>query len=119
EPGTVVIALVKEKDLCLVLETPESGRVDDAVTIALEIAARAARLLGKQASARVGGIGRVDRLANQPSTGRRASAKHFAASFGHRDGPRRQCCNPCGIELIYCFCLPNRFGEPPDSLLRH
>jgi hypothetical protein len=37
QPGAVVVAFMRNKDLRLVLEAPESGRMDDAVAIALEI----------------------------------------------------------------------------------
>jgi len=37
-----VIAFVSDKDLCLVLQPPESGRVNDPVTVALELGSRRA-----------------------------------------------------------------------------
>ncbi len=60
QPRAVVVALVEHEDLGLVLEAAECGRMDDAVGIAAERAARRARRLGKEpapACRRVGRIG--------------------------------------------------------------
>src|SRR5262249_29949775 len=66
EPRAVVIALVIDEDLGLVLQPPERRRMDDAVAVALEGAARRRLGLGMQAAAalpRQGGIG-CQRLAS-------------------------------------------------------
>ena len=66
EPRAVVIALVIDEDLRLVLQPAERRRMDDAVAVALERAARRRLRLGVQAAAalpRQGGIGR-QRLAS-------------------------------------------------------
>ena len=66
EPGAVVVALVEDEDLGLVLEAAEGARMDDAVAVALELAAgRRGRLAVEPAPAlpRVAGIRRPPTLA--------------------------------------------------------
>src|SRR5690606_33414254 len=69
EPRAVMIALVVDEDLRLVDQAAESRRVDDAVAVALKLAAVARRWLGHEAAARAGrvrGVGgeRASRLAH-------------------------------------------------------
>ena len=66
EPGAVVVALVEDEDLGLVLEAAEGARMDDAVAVALELAAgRRGRLAVQPTPAlpRVAGIRRPPTLA--------------------------------------------------------
>ncbi len=61
QAGAVVVAFVEQEDLRLVLQAAERGRVDDAVTVALELGPHGAGRLGiKPPAARRGvrGIGR-------------------------------------------------------------
>ena len=55
QAGAVVVTLVGDEDLGLLLQPAEGGGVDDAVAVAGEGVAGAARRLGNQASARIGG----------------------------------------------------------------
>ena len=64
KPGAVVVALVKYKDLSLVLEATKGGRVDDPVAIATKRAAAPAcrlRVKPAPASLRIARIGRAKR----------------------------------------------------------
>ena len=61
EAGAEMIALVVDEDLGLVREAAKGGRMDDAVAVALEIAAGRRGRLGVEAPARAGGIGGVGR----------------------------------------------------------
>ena len=61
EPGAVVVALVRNEDLGLVRKAAEGGGMDDAVAVAPEIAAGAARWLGVKAPAARPRIGRIGR----------------------------------------------------------
>ena len=63
----VVIAVRVDEHLRLALETPEGLRVDDAVAVALELRANAARLLGKLTATRVE---RADGEGRQPLVAR-------------------------------------------------
>ncbi len=56
----VMIAILRDEDLCLMLQPPESGRMHDAVAVALEIGARRARSLLVEPSTRFPGIGRIN-----------------------------------------------------------
>ena len=59
EPGAEMIALVKDEDLRLVRQPAKGGRMDDAVAIAPERAARGARrfrIAAGPGSGRIGGI---------------------------------------------------------------
>src|SRR5262249_43295212 len=59
EPGAVVVAFVRDEHLGLVREAAEGGRMDDAVAVAAEVAARRARRLGNEAPAAALRIGRI------------------------------------------------------------
>lgn len=59
QAGTEEIALVIDENLRLVLEPAESSRVDDAVTIALELAAQRRTIFDVATTARIGGSHRV------------------------------------------------------------
>ena len=61
EPGAVMVALVEHEDLRLVLQSPERGRVDDAVAIAAKGAAARARGLGMKPAAAQVRIARIER----------------------------------------------------------
>jgi iron-sulfur cluster assembly accessory protein len=62
EPGTEMVALVRNEDLRLVGEPPEGGAMDDAVAVALKCRARRRMRLRDQpsaASCRIGGVRRA------------------------------------------------------------
>ncbi len=61
QPGAVVIALVIDENLGFVLETAKGGRMDHAVTVALEDGAHRMLRLGHAASAAVAGKHRKGR----------------------------------------------------------
>ena len=63
QPGAEMVALVVDENLRLVGEAAKSGRMDDAVAVALEVVARRRRRLGVEAAAGAGGIGGVGRAA--------------------------------------------------------
>ncbi len=61
QEGAKQIPLVVEEDLGLVFEAAKRGRVDDAVAVALKLAARAGRRLGEGPAAALRGMGGVRR----------------------------------------------------------
>ena len=71
QPRAVVIALVEDEDLRLVGQAPEGGRMQDAVAVALERAARRALGLGAR-----GAHGSARRRPNRrPATARRGRGR--------------------------------------------
>ncbi|MNL79423.1 hypothetical protein D3C87_2060240 [compost metagenome] len=54
-----VPALVRQKDLCLVLQAPKGGGMDDAVAVALEFGARRAGSRAMKPAQRLGGFGGI------------------------------------------------------------
>ena len=62
QPGAIVITVLGDEDLRLVLQPTEGGRMDDPVTIALELGARRARPLLIEPSTRFPGICCIDCL---------------------------------------------------------
>src|SRR5438067_11482731 len=59
QPGAEQVALVVEEDLGFIFEPAERRRVDDAVAVALEFAARAGRAFGMATPARLRGMRRI------------------------------------------------------------
>jgi hypothetical protein len=76
----VMVALVENKDLCLMLEAPKCGRMDDAVTIAAERAAMAARRLIEAAAPAFGRIAAIGSGGSRPSDGHTAGPSGFIDS---------------------------------------
>ena len=77
EPGTEMVSLVRNKDLRLVGEPPESRAMDDAVAIALKYRARWRMRLRDQpsaASCRVSGVRRTRE--NDSESGRKVASSH-------------------------------------------
>jgi hypothetical protein len=57
QAGTIMIALVGHKNLCLMSEAPEGGRMDDPVTVALKFGPGWRDWLGEKPPTRAPGIG--------------------------------------------------------------
>ena len=83
EARAKVVALGRDKDLCLVLEAPEGLRVDDAVAVTLVRRPQAAVVFGVRPPARVGRAGRPRR---QPGVLLTQHPREEA--IGHRAGQR-------------------------------
>jgi hypothetical protein len=100
QPGAEQVALVVDEDLRLVLEPAERGAVDDAVAVALEVAARRRRRLG-MAAARASRAASARSIRRQPAGKRRRSyvaarGQRLARArlFRHRRAARRGRCAP-------------------------
>lgn len=79
EPGTEMVSLVRNKDLRLVGEPPESRAMDDAVAIALKYRARWRMRLRDQpsaASCRVSGVSRARGNDSESESGRKVASSH-------------------------------------------
>src|ERR1700680_2438218 len=75
EPGAIMIAFMENEHLGLMGKPAERGRMDDAIAIAPEIAARRAPRLAMEAPA---GQGRIGRIGRAPAAG---TYRHLGTSL--------------------------------------